>query len=127
MIKQNNKKDIKMKNSLIDSFLVLLLVGIFYLIISSSQKIFIASYDVDSSSSVFIETFNVGMRNMYQSITFTDKSGTEQVFNYVIYDGTEKPESIYIYRIGRYRWSKFIGWDSYEYYVTDKYIGESFY
>lgn len=117
-----------MKRILENIFLISLLIGIFYLIISSSQKIFTLSYDIDTSETVVVETFNVGMRNMSQSITFKDSSGATQVLDNLVYDGVANPKVIYIYRIGRYKWSKFIRWAGhYEYYATDKYAGESFY
>lgn len=108
--------------------LISLLIGIFYLIISSSQKVFIASYEIDSSEAVVVETFNVGMKNMSQSITFKDKSGTKQVLESLVYDGEANPKVIYVYRIGRYKWSEILRHaGAYEYYATDKYVGETFY
>jgi len=116
-----------MKRTLENIILIILLVGIFYIIISSSQKVFISSYDIDSSEPIEIETINAGMRNMSQSITFKDKSGVKHVLDNLRYDGVSNPENIYIYRIGRYEWSKFIRWPGhYDYYATDKYAGEIF-
>lgn len=53
--------------------------------------------------------------------------GTIQVLDNILYVGSSNPMVIYVYRIGRYKWSKYIRYVGYEYYVTDKYIGEAFY
>lgn len=95
----------------------LFIIGILYVCLMGNKSVFVNSYQ--TSSPITVQTYNIGTRDMEQTISFTNQDGETIVLKEVLFEGDINADTIYVWRIGQWEWQSSLR-IGYKYLVTDK-------
>jgi len=99
----------------------LFIIGILYVCLMGNKLVFVNSYQV--CSPIIVQTYNIGTRDMEQTISFENQDGETIVLDEVLFEGDVNTNAIYVWRIGQWEWQSSLRM-GYKYLVADQNIAK---